>query len=467
LNQSFEEKSVARQLWVVVACLITSCTSVTNYTCTDNSNCVDDHGAQGVCDTTGVCSFVDATCAESHLRLVGVLPGAKGDCVLAAKSCVADFTVGHDVICALRTDHSLYCWGDNTTSQLANDGLGVSESTPQLITIPSPAFVTQVSAADGFECALLSDTSVWCWGKNNAKQLGIDSDQVSSQVPVQTLRLGSDGGTDGPLTGIKKISAGGLHVCALDNQTRDALVYCWGENSNGKNPDGGRPSGGQCGADPLLFDDVGAARAIDNFSASDVQSGDEFSCALGDNFTVSCWGVNTDNELGNGGTADSFVPYPLALSSVATLGVIDQTACVSLKDGTVECWGYNVSGNTGVGTTDLVTKPTALSKKAETLGSGGTANTHCLIDVAGELWCFGDNTKGQTGTGLADEAVTTPTRARLVAVEKVSMGQNNACAMTHDGTLWCWGENDIGQLGQGTTSNTPSRVPVRVKVPCP
>jgi alpha-tubulin suppressor-like RCC1 family protein len=114
-----------------------------------------------------------------------------------------------------------------------------------------------------------------------------------------------------------------------------------------------------------------------------------------------------------------------------------------------------------------VTKPTALSKKAEALGSGGTANTHCLIDVAGELWCFGDNTKGQTGTGLADEAVTTPTRARLVAVEKVSMGQNNACAMTHDGTLWCWGENDIGQLGQGTTSNTPSRVPVRVKVPCP
>jgi alpha-tubulin suppressor-like RCC1 family protein len=440
---------------------------VTNYTCTDNSNCIDAKGVQGICDTSGVCSFVDVTCTETHLRLVGVLPGAHGECVPSGKQCVADVTVGANSVCALRNDHSVYCWGSNDTGQLANASLGDSSNVPQPINIPSAATVTQVSAADGFACALLSDTTVWCWGKNNAKQLGIRSDQVASQVPVQTLRLGADGGVAGPLTGIKRISAGGLHVCAVDNQSRDALVYCWGENSNGVSASGGRPNGGQCGADPAAFDDVGAALAIENFSAVDVQSGDEFTCALGDNGTVSCWGVNADNELGNGGTADSFTPYPVALSSVSSLGVIDQTACVTLKDKTVECWGYNTSGSAGVGSTDRVAVPTPLSVKADKLASGGTSNTHCLIDVQGSLWCFGNNSGGQTGTGSTLDAVTSPTQAHLVSVEKVAVGQNNGCAITHDGTLWCWGENDVGQLGQGFSSPTPSRVPIRVNVPCP
>ncbi len=457
-----------RASFVLAAALVLgACTPLTAYTCTDNSNCVDAQGKQGVCDTTGVCSFPDSTCADTSLRLVGVEPGTKGSCVAAARHCVSEVAVGADVICALRSDHAVYCWGDNTTGQLTNDGLGKLSASPQPIAIRSSAFVTQVSVGDGFACTLMNDGTVWCWGNNNAKQLGTDSAQLSSQTPEQVLQFGPDGGLAGPLTGIQKISVGGLHVCALEDKPRDARVFCWGENSNGANPDGGRPNGGQCGADPLDFDDVGAARPIDNFSAADVQSGDEFTCALGDNHVVSCWGVNADNELGNGGTADSFTPYPVSLSSVSALGVLDQTACVTLADSTVECWGYNVSGNTGTGSTDRVTTPQPISKKAEVIASGGTANTSCLIDIDGKLWCFGDNTKGQAATGSSVAAVTTPTEARLAGVEKLSMGRNNGCAITHDGTLWCWGENDVGQLGQGTTSKDPARVPVRVNVPCP
>lgn len=451
-------------LGVVVFGFITGCVAPTPFTCADNTGCVDATGAQGICEPTHVCSFLDVSCGDSHRRFAPAYQGApQGTCVpaVAAACRLSQFAVGADVICALRADNTLFCWGDNSKGQLGIGTLANAE-TPVPVGPPLPhngsVYPVGVSAGDGHVCALLNTGEVWCWGANNAKQLGDRTGVAYSAVPVQAVRFAADGGS-APLDNLVSLSVGGLHACGLGS---DHLVYCWGENQSGGH-------GGQCGADPAVFDDVPAARAVDGLDGViSVEAGDEFACAIKDDHSAWCWGVNSDHELGNGTAVDSFAAIESGISSVSALGVIDQSVCVLAGDSTVSCWGYNQSGNTGTGSVNAVSVPTQLEGVvADKLGQGGTSNTNCLIDVNGAMSCFGDNSKGQAALGMTSGAVLSPTPAKLITVESVILGKDNGCALTLDGALWCWGENDSGQLGQGKgTTGQLHASPVRVNVPC-
>ena len=66
----------------------------------------------------------------------------------------------------------------------------------------------------GSNCALCEDGTVQCWGANEVRQLGTESDvgRIDAR-PVPGVR------------DVTELTAGTLFVCAL---TRDDQVFCWG-----------------------------------------------------------------------------------------------------------------------------------------------------------------------------------------------------------------------------------------------
>jgi hypothetical protein len=91
--------------------------------------------------------------------------------------------MGDSVACGLSAGGSTYCWGDQTYGQIGN---GVSaDGTPALPTVVGGGHTfTQIAAGGAHACGIASD-GAWCWGKDEAFQLGGgDVLAVNSSTPI-------------------------------------------------------------------------------------------------------------------------------------------------------------------------------------------------------------------------------------------------------------------------------------------
>ncbi|MBK8050715.1 MAG: hypothetical protein IPK16_28565 [Anaerolineales bacterium] len=127
----------------------------------------------------------------------------------------AAVTVGLGHSCALLTNGTAACWGDNTFGQLG-DGTTVSRQAPA----PVAGLTNIIALAAGYQhtCALLQGGSVRCWGYNETQQLG-DNTNVNRSLPTQVVGLTG---------GVAAIAGGGAHTCAL---LITGSIVCWGDNS--------------------------------------------------------------------------------------------------------------------------------------------------------------------------------------------------------------------------------------------
>ncbi|MCF7843409.1 hypothetical protein K9M47_00755 [Candidatus Gracilibacteria bacterium] len=70
-------------------------------------------------------------------------------------------------------------------------------------------------------CVVKSDSTVYCWGNNSQGQLGIGTSEASKPAPVQVRGVSGSGF----LTNIIQVAGGNGFTCAVKN---DGTVYCWG-----------------------------------------------------------------------------------------------------------------------------------------------------------------------------------------------------------------------------------------------
>lgn len=192
-------------------------------------------------------------------------------------------TLGWDHGCLLNRGGTVECWGDNSHGQL---GVTPSaEPTLRASAVPELSNVSMVAAGRYHTCALLAAGTVSCWGENQSLQLGSQGpeDGVPRQVPG--------------LSGVTEIASNWDFTCAHEN---DGAVVCWGANAMGQ-LGSGAPIGSGAGPTPLS---AGSSRW------TSVATGAEHACARSAEGIVSCWGLNSNGQLGNGTISLTPAPTP-------------------------------------------------------------------------------------------------------------------------------------------------------------
>ena len=196
------------------------------------------------------------------------------------------------------------CWGRCWEGQCGygdgnNRGDGPNETGDNLpvIDLGTGRRATQIVAGEFFTCALLDDSTVKCWGDNDAGQLG-QGDTVKRGVGPNEMGdnlLAIDLGTGRTAT---RIEAGNENVCAiLDNND----LKCWGDGLVA-HQDFSREVGDQAGE---MGDNLAALDLGTGLTATAITCGIDFCCATLNDNTLKCFG--------RGGTVRS-------LSTTATVG---------------------------------------------------------------------------------------------------------------------------------------------------
>lgn len=124
------------------------------------------------------------------------------------------FSSGEETFCAVLNDSSISCWGRNDTYQL---GLGDNavHSTPTVVTGINN--VDELSMFTDATCAKLINGSVSCWGANASGQSGMSSlfsNYVTTPTAIQSGLI------------VANMSSGESQVCGVENSTQK--IVCWG-----------------------------------------------------------------------------------------------------------------------------------------------------------------------------------------------------------------------------------------------
>jgi len=143
---------------------------------------------------------------------------------LPTSSVAVKVTLGEKHVCALTQNGTMWCWGSDESGQLGLGTVGSQQSSPQQV-LGLGAVATDLAAGYWHTCALLDDSTVWCWGDNEYAQLGVNGSQPASGVPVHI---------DG-LPQVVALEASGGHTCALESTGR---LWCWGNDVIGQLGDG-------------------------------------------------------------------------------------------------------------------------------------------------------------------------------------------------------------------------------------
>src|SRR5207248_1417945 len=88
---------------------------------------------------------------------------------------------------ALRADGTVWSWGKNTQGCLGNGAATGTQATPAQV--DNLQHVISIAAANSHSLALKSNGTVWSWGDNGTGQLGVGTTPAQSFSPVQTQNL--------------------------------------------------------------------------------------------------------------------------------------------------------------------------------------------------------------------------------------------------------------------------------------
>jgi len=346
------------------------------------------------------------------------------------------------------TNYIAYAWGSDSNGQLGN-GPDVTADQDEPYALQGNLNFQQITADESHACALQTDGTAYCWGKNTRGQLG-DND------------LGTDKDVPTPVSGnhkFIKIDSGNLHTCALK---ANGTAWCWGGDDSGQLGNGAGISGNQDEPTQVvnISDFVDVQASIGGGATS-------YSCGLRANGEIWCWGGDSDGQLGNGSgtTADQEEPVLVqGPTNFVQLGVSERHACGVTEDGSAWCWGYGADGSLGQGEASSSGVPVQVSDIDDFIQVSGSMNNSstCGLRSNGEVWCWGKNVGGRLGIGNEDGAdYLTPQKVINISdAVKLAGGFNHSCALISNGEAWCWGVGANGQKGDGTTasSGTPTQV---------
>lgn len=208
--------------------------------------------------------------------------------------------------CALKSDHTVYCWptstsGNNGNGQLGNgtfvdvtDSGKLYHATRVKVANPDGGAallldnVTSMSTGSNYFygspiCSIRSDKTLWCWGPTTQGSVFQGTTGSSSVDLAYATRIHMDTDAASGISNVDQVSSGGRHICYLSA----GKVYCFGANIAGNLGTGDTTA-------HLYPVEVTLPSA-----ATQVVAGGDITCAVVSGGQVYCWGTRNQSLTGN------------------------------------------------------------------------------------------------------------------------------------------------------------------------
>jgi alpha-tubulin suppressor-like RCC1 family protein len=284
-------------------------------------------------------------------------------------------SIGYRDSSAIKTDGSLWSWGQNKCGALG-DTTTTSRSSP-VREITSSSNWCQGSVGFSRIVGIKTDGTLWNWGWNFCGALG-DLTWTTRTSPIREISSS---------TTWCRVSAGLFHTAALKT---DGSLWAWG----------GTNSFGQLGNNSS----IGRCSPVRDITSSttwcQISAGWYHTTAIKTDGTLWTWGYNGCGRLGDNTVVTRSSPVREITSSSTWCRVSGgQTHTVGLKtDGSLWAWGngaYGGIGNNSVTNTSSPVREITSSSTWCTVSAG--LNHTAAVKTDGTLWTWGFNSCGQLG----------------------------------------------------------------------
>jgi len=189
-----------------------------------------------------------------------------------------EFAAGESFFCGVRSDHTLWCYGESERNCLG-------QALPDNTEVAAPEQVgtdtdwMNVAVGDTFGCAMKTDNTIWCWGNNAYTGTGFAD---TNGTPTQIL----------PDTDWTSVEVRWHHACA---RKTDGTTVCWGGDEFGLQVVDSAAADANVGVPTAVATGVGFSQFwMGGHHYCGVESGTS---------TIRCWGWNAAGQLVNGDTA--------------------------------------------------------------------------------------------------------------------------------------------------------------------
>jgi len=230
---------------------------------------------------------------------------------------------GYDPQSAIKTDGSLWTWGNNGDGQLGINNTA-NRSTP-VTTFAGGTNWKSVAGGSGHAAAIKTDGSLWTWGRNSDGQLGIN-DTTQRNTPVTTFA----GGTDW-----KSVNCGRFFTIAIKT---NGTLWVWGNNQSG-----------QLGDNTKTTRSTPVTTFAGGTTWKSVAGGDTHTAAIKTDGSLWTWGLNNLGQLGVNDTTNRSTPVTTFAGGTNWKSIdcgISHSAAIK-TDGSLWVWGLNNLGQLG------------------------------------------------------------------------------------------------------------------------
>ena len=391
----------------------------------------------------------------------------------------------NDASLALKSDGTVWAWGNNNAGQL-----GVSAITSSTVPIQVPGVSDAIAVAAGNEYALAMrrDGTVIAWGLNSTGQLGDNTLQSRAQ-PLAVVGPGGIGQLNLlqpapasinqlPQARINLSALSGrapltVNASAVDASDADGTIrgYSWrstdGQQGSGPSMNFLFTQAGTYNIDLLIEDNSGGrgsarqqivvAPAVVSVSAHpSVSLGNNYGVALANDGRILSWGLNGllgfyDAQAQSHFPQANSLPMANGMTGVMALVSGGTHVHVLFVDGTVSGWGINTFGQVGSGSIEnAVQQPQQLANLPPAYALAAGSSHSLALTRDGRVFAWGLNMDGQLGQGDTNNRLQPAEVAGLSGVQAIAAASTFSVALKSDGTVWAWGDNHGQQLGDGT-----------------
>lgn len=381
---------------------------------------------------------------------------------------VIDIRAGKNHVVALKSNGEVYVTGSNLYGELGQNNTNIRK-TDEFIKVENIDKVVKIAAGDSHNIAIKEDGTVYTWGTNIYKELGVGTNNsyVGTATKVENLK------------DIRYIEGGKGYSLAID---KNGNTYVCGQNGTGE-------LGNNSKTNVNTFEKLNTIKEV-----KQITGGNTYTVILKKDGTV--WGTG-DYAHGNEeikSKTKGIVPVQIGNDEIGfeeTEIVVkvgenkniaaecsyefnliylnenfkENLSYTSIKEEIAEVDEEGIVKGNRVGTTRVTAISDLTGKKYSFLIKVIPEEANyapkvvagedfvAVIKADGSIWTFGQNSDGRLGLGN-NITKDIPSKTNIISTYKdIKLGKDFIIALRDNGTVWSVGNNKKGQLGDGTNTS--------------